>query len=1218
MAILSGDIVLAASQVMADVPEGGGAPSSTLIVDGLKNGIFPDISELDRTLGRVNVRKVFPSVHTANVDGYNGVTVIVSEPPEDPNVSVALFSTGEVFDTRQDAVLRVESYLAQGPTYPGYLYGNAITGQASITILQRNELPLPANGDTIVLVVNEGMATEEQQFVRVTGVKSQVRIYTDEQSATLGDFSRTEVTMTLSDTLRYDFPGYDATRYDAAINQTPTKGKLYTSVVANAAKYYGVVPLDAAASIGDVVINVEDIFTQIVPSTRVEIPISDARMNQQTGAYVPAGTRITTSTAAVFDTATSLFVGGTILPGSFSIARAGITLTDNGGTLVNGTTKVGTIDYANGILALASDVFGTSSGAYTVSYIPAGDPDVVTESIGIPVTAQSQRNTWLINLEPIPAKGSLTVSYRSLSHWYELNDDGSGALRGTDSSYGAGTINFNSGSVNVTFGALPDVGSEIIFTYAPAVLSTPIQSIPQSSPTNLPAGFGKRINIANAITPGSMVLSWNDGTPRTASDVNGKLQGDATGTVNYSSGDIDFRPNVLPPLGTSVDLTLSNSTPKTAQIGLMTDSGGTAPGAYWSFVLAAPIKPGSIDAAVVMSHVMRSYPGVDDDNYDEWLRVADDGAGNLFIGNITGNYIVGQVDYVSGACTINKSLPNVLSVQPTFITTVLDASTIPYVTKISQTGTENRSVTATVINGTGGEPVASPTWNWWGQTGAAAVVRYAGDDGTAQTFPFVVDNLFMASTLAQVLTFNLGSDFYTWAAGTSKYQLNPDPSTGVGADGGVLSIVGSDSGVLVSKWTTGAPSTPSNLTGNTQPDVTTQLAESVTFRTAISPLFNGGFSIQWTDKNGSQQTATANVDGYINAAGVVGVVNYDTGVATVRFGTVGDPSNTTTQDISYLNVPGVTTINPQGVRADSLRYNAVGYNYIPLDADVLGLDPVRLPPDGRVPIFQSGTVVVIGNTRNLGPVTVHNGQTLDCSQVRLSRVRLLGADGAAINVGYSADLEAGKVTFADVSTYDQPVTLEYRIEDASLVSDAQISGQLTLTKAITHNYPLQGSYVSSAMIVGDMAARVSTVYDQQTWTNVFSDDLIGNAATGTFNNIANPITVENIGALTERWAIVFTNTTTFNVIGEHVGGIAVGSTAADCSPINPATGEPYFTIPALGWGTGWLPGNVLRFDTVGAIAPVWVLRTIQQSTPTVDKDEFTLLIRGDINNDSPT
>ena len=57
MSILAGDIKLVASAVMADVTEGGGAPTSHVIQDAVSNAIFPDISELDRAIGRVNLRK---------------------------------------------------------------------------------------------------------------------------------------------------------------------------------------------------------------------------------------------------------------------------------------------------------------------------------------------------------------------------------------------------------------------------------------------------------------------------------------------------------------------------------------------------------------------------------------------------------------------------------------------------------------------------------------------------------------------------------------------------------------------------------------------------------------------------------------------------------------------------------------------------------------------------------------------------------------------------------------------------------------------------------------------------------------------------------------------------------------------------------------------------------------------------------------------------------
>ena len=64
MPILNGDIKLVASQVMNDVAEGGGAPTSIVITDGASNAIFPDISELDRAGGRVNLRKLHVTVQT--------------------------------------------------------------------------------------------------------------------------------------------------------------------------------------------------------------------------------------------------------------------------------------------------------------------------------------------------------------------------------------------------------------------------------------------------------------------------------------------------------------------------------------------------------------------------------------------------------------------------------------------------------------------------------------------------------------------------------------------------------------------------------------------------------------------------------------------------------------------------------------------------------------------------------------------------------------------------------------------------------------------------------------------------------------------------------------------------------------------------------------------------------------------------------------------------
>jgi hypothetical protein len=189
----------------------------------------------------------------------------------------------------------------------------------------------------------------------------------------------------------------------------------------------------------------------------------------------------------------------------------------------------------------------------------------------------------------------------------------------------------------------------------------------------------------------------------------------------------------------------------------------------------------------------------------------------------------------------------------------------------------------------------------------------------------------------------------------------------------------------------------------------------------------------------------------------------------------------------------------------------------------------------------------------------------------------------------------------------------HRVEDLAIATDVEISGYISLQKPLSHAYPA-GTLVSSALIIGDMQARYTNLFEQTTWTSVWSDSLIGSAPTGQFNDTLYPIEVTNRGAITERWALIFISTTAFRVVGEFSGEIAQGSTATVCTPINPNTGVPYFTLDPLGWGAGgWSVGNVLRFKTVGAVAPVWISRTVLQAEAAGDSDYFQIQIRGNAN-----
>ena len=121
VAIETKNLVLYKSERLSDTEDGGGKYSGQIIEDGQSNNLFNDVSELDRTMGDVSLRKLFPAVTTNDTDLLMGATVFISENPKDPNVSALLFSTKSWIDERKSAQNRIENYLAKGGQAAGSL-----------------------------------------------------------------------------------------------------------------------------------------------------------------------------------------------------------------------------------------------------------------------------------------------------------------------------------------------------------------------------------------------------------------------------------------------------------------------------------------------------------------------------------------------------------------------------------------------------------------------------------------------------------------------------------------------------------------------------------------------------------------------------------------------------------------------------------------------------------------------------------------------------------------------------------------------------------------------------------------------------------------------------------------------------------------------------------------------------------------------------------------
>lgn len=1192
MPIQKANVKLVKAQVMDDSAQGGGAPTSIEIVDGVSNSIFPDVSELARAGGNVALRKVFVYIKTPDTDTYMGCNVIVAEGPSDPRVSITLFTTNNIFDARDAARSRIESYLAPGPEWGGFLLENHIQGQRSVQIFQQIGSEVIPVGRTLRLVYRESLSDERSQYVRITRTTTQERTFVGDDGS---PFQAMVVTAEISDPLQQDFPGTAPNRFFK--RDRSLASMIRDTVVADAATYFGVSKLTQAIALGDVAAKVESIFTQLVPSAQTEIPLVDfSAAGQSVALIASASGTVSYTTGLVFNTTTVLSVGNSIMPGSLVINVGGGNLTDDGGQLYAGAIAIGTVDYARGEVRF-SGASPTYYGTKVVTFLPGAAPLQLADTASISVTQETRSYNYSLTIDPPPAPGTLIVSYRSQGKWYDLRDNGSGVLRGTDSTFGSGTISYVTGTASVTCGALPDAGSEVTFAWGAKVNYFNRASV---------FGLGPRAKLQLSktdIKPSTVTIAWNDGSMRTATDDgHGILSGGGmNGRINYRTGEIWFQLANTPLGGTTYGITYGWGSPFAENFPAPLRGGD---GKVTLTLAETDITPNTVE--LTWNLLIEEFEEFEQTNFvpnvtliDPYKTIRDNGAGQMLDAH---GVNLGTINYATGVITFTPDV-------------TVQVPKAKYGWKVlGQVTTAEGTTTTRRWAFLGFQYVDRGAFMPFDETGLATVSYWAANLPTTQTDTLTTSGIQMDLTEFYAERIVPGSINFLYAGknyfdrnGALYYDL--DIGTGAATLAGSVNYQTGEANITA--WT------PNQPAGYAVKSLLTALdgrpVDEVTFRIPVSPVRPGSFQFIATKVTGGLLNVTADTEGNITSAGVSGRIDYSTGTVRIRFGTRVTAAGNETMpwyDADLIGADG-KIFRPELVFADTIKYNAVGYTYLPLDSNILGLDPVRLPQDGRVAIYRPGGFVVIGHAAET-TATVANGQTINAGRVRLSRWRVIGADGVVINTGYTEDLEAGTITFTDVSGYSQPVTIENRIEDLLQMSDVQISGQLAFTRQVTHAYPI-GSYVSSALIGGDLFSRISAFFDQASWTNVWSDTVIGANATASYNRVANPILFTNEGAITERWAIVFTSSTAFNVIGENVGVIATGTTGSDLAPINPeVAGVPYFTLKAAGWGLGWAAGNVLRFNTIGSLFPVWAVRTVQQGPETVTEDQFTLLVRGDV------
>ena len=1166
MALTQDKIALLLPESSTDFDTGGGRATATALPENQIGALWPQVSRVDRAAGRDNLRKLFAAVRSADTQILAGAGMLLMRPPADPLVSLVMFSTGTTAvaaaDLRTAARNYIESYVVAGPPSSWWLYGTHVAGVQALTLLTRVGATPPRIGDVLLLI--SGSTT---QYVRVRAVTVETRTYSDAQ----GEFKNDYIAVTIASRLSTDFVGGSPSRYSTP-NGTAT---VNTTTPAAAARYYGISPLAEAANDGDLTVRVASIFAPIVPSATAQTAVVDATAGGAQPMVTARASVMTLASASLLQAPNATVA----LYGSRGCTPGSATLTGGGGSfrwLDNGAGKLVpdpsqpytgsaslTIDYASATVTGTMQVsFGYGTAALTLTGIPAAPAGQSARTLSYPVTLGSRTNVLAPLLDPLPAPATLTVSYRARGRWSTLRDAGAGVLVPDTAGAGAGTINYTTGSVSITLGELPDVGTAVLLAWGSGD-----DYVQRAGDVAIKPATIRYTTAQGSLQPGSVVVTWYQGGAAKSVTDNGSgafSNANGTGSVDYRTGEILVWPAAAPDVGSVVTVAYQTSAPATGSHAV------SAAGSTLSGTLTGSLRAGTVRIAVpVSAWIVFTKNGYPDKKLEitDTLVVTDNGSGGLVGAEGISS---GTINYSTGAYSITLA------------------------------GTITRNVYGHTHWGNYALTLAAGSGNVLWQA-SVTTTAYAP---TTETLSGGLTALAFDLTPATTQAVLPGSVLFTWGgltyvdrSGSLYHSISA--STGAGTLAGAIDYA---TGIAtLTSWTPGAGNTISVLA---------LLAvrgawDTVETRARLpgSPAVPGSVTVRATRPDGTLITATADGTGAFpgGTSGVRGTVDYDSGILSLEWGA---DSGSGWQAL--------------GVIASTVRLNCVVTASLPMDAELIGVDPTRLPADGRVAIFEAGgtnLVLVHETSTETLPSGLTAGQVVTLAVDDLQALELRDQNGVQVDYAlWSGDLVAGTVTMAtplNLSAYTQPLVAHRTVGDLLAISDVQVDGTITLAGQLSRAYTT-AAYASSMLRFGDLQARLSVLFDQASWDSVtFIDSVSGSVATGTYNTTGN-VTLTNRDAITERWALKFTSATQFVVIGETLGQLSgTYSTSADCAPVNPYTGQPYFTLKASGFGSGWATGNAIRFNTVGAQAAAWLARCIRTGAQALASDYGRVLVYGD-------
>lgn len=447
------DLQFYPSERLTDNPDGGGLALGTPI-QGTADELFNPISSIERVNGAFALRKVFAGVLRDDDEPLIGSFVALTRPPKDKSVSYLLTRADSFGEQRADVIKDIEAFCVPTTESLMTLLGTQTKNSKLISAYQRPTDPVPEVGD--VFCLRQDLPFKEQ-FFKVAKIEASLRTFYDRSQNK--DFERTVLTITTTNSLQDDFEGVPT----ADVGYVKANCRIFDTQVVDAGRYFGISTIRDDIVQNRQTIAVNHTTQKLVPTNQIETALTDLNAGSLSQSLIGSSAQIRT----INQTTRRLYLG--VAPKDLIINTSVGLLTDKAGTLYLNDTPMGVVDYTQGLVTLNTDMYVS-----TVNFVASASVKDYKHTDVIAVFDDFKTYTYQFIMPPV--KGSTSVVYQSMGKKYTLTDDGTGKLKGVSIEHGTGNINFDTGSMTLSLGALPDMGSVILINW-----TTPVTSFDDSA-----------------------------------------------------------------------------------------------------------------------------------------------------------------------------------------------------------------------------------------------------------------------------------------------------------------------------------------------------------------------------------------------------------------------------------------------------------------------------------------------------------------------------------------------------------------------------------------------------------------------------------------------------------------------------------------------------------------------------------------------------------------